>query len=284
MKEKDFAAMLSVLAATGLTLMKVIVGVLTGSLGVISEALHSSLDLLAAGMTWFAVKISDKPADKEHNFGHGKIENLSALIESILLLATCAWIIFEAFSRLYNRETNFSLNVWAFIVIIISILVDFFRAKHLMKTAKKYKSQALEADALHFSTDILSSSVVLVGLVASFFGYYFADTIAALGVSVLVAIVSIRLAYRAVNSLLDTVPTGIVEQIDSILQSSEGIIKWHDLRVRSTGCEYEIDINIHVNRTLSIVQAHDISEHLENEIRKKLGHGTISVHVEPDEE
>ena len=284
MKEKDFAAMLSVLAATGLTFMKIVVGLLTGSLGIISEALHSMLDMLAAGMTCFAVKMSDKPADKEHNFGHGKIENLSALIEAILLIATSGWVTYEATLRLLYHKTVFSLSIWAFVVVVISIVVDFFRARHLTKTAKKYNSQALEADALHFSTDILSSSVVLIGLIASYFGYHFADSIAALGVSIIVAIISIRLAYRAINALLDAAPTGIVEQIDTILQSSEGVIRWHDLRVRSNGCEYEIDVNIHVNSNLSIVEAHNISEHLENKIRTQLGHGTISVHIEPEEE
>ncbi|MBE6412927.1 MAG: cation transporter [Verrucomicrobiaceae bacterium] len=283
MKEKDFAAMLSVVAAGGLTLAKIVVGVATGSLGIISEALHSALDLLAAGMTWFAVKLSDKPADKEHNFGHGKIENLSALFESVLLLATCVWVIYEAISRLYYKDTAFSLSAWAFAVVVVSIIVDFFRSRHLMNTAKKYNSQALEADALHFSIDMLSSFVVLIGLVASYLGYDFADSIAALGVSVIVAWVSLKLSYRAINALLDTAPVGIVEQIDGVLSSISDIKKWHDLRVRSNGCGYEIDINIHVKPNLTLVEAHEISERLENEIRTLIGVATINVHVEPDD-
>ncbi len=283
MKEKDTAAFLSVIAAIALTTMKLIVGLLTGSLGVLSEALHSALDSLAAGMTWFAVKFSDKPADAEHPFGHGKMENLSALIESALLIGTCFWVVYEATLRLYQGTEMFSLNVWAFVVIIVSIVVDFFRARHLHKMAKKYNSQALEADALHFSTDILSSFVVLLGLVGSAFGYYFADCVAALGVSVIVLWVSGRLAYKAVNALIDTAPEGMIDKIESIVKSVEGVEQCHDVRVRSSGAEYEIDVNIHVKSTLTIVQAHDISENVENAIRTELGScGVITIHTEPD--
>ena len=283
MNEKNFAAFLSVLAASALTLLKVLVGVLTGSLGVLSEALHSMLDLLAAGMTYFAVKISDKPADREHNFGHGKIENLTALVEAVLLLVVCAWVVYEAFSRLILGASSFSISGRAFAVILISIVVDFFRARHLSKMAKKYKSQALEADALHFSTDILSSIVVLLGLIGAQFGYFVADSIAALGVSAIVAVVAFRLAWRAVSELLDTAPLGVLERIDEILKKVEGVRYWHDLRVCSHGAEYHIDVNIHVSSELSIVQAHEISERIESEIKMEFGNSKISVHIEPDD-
>ena len=283
MEEKNLAAVLSVVAATALTAFKLLVGLLTGSLGILSEALHSALDLIAAAMTWFAVKISDKPADKDHMFGHGKVENLSALVEAGLLLLTCVWVVWEAIDRLVSGETGFEINFWAFAVVITSILVDFFRSRHLMKVAKKYNSQALEADALHFSTDILSSAVVLVGLISAAFGYTQADSIAALGVSVIVAYVSGKLAIKAVNALIDTAPKGLADEIDSIIKHTGGVVRWHDLRVRSNGAEYDVNVNIHVKRTLSIVEAHEISEKIEHKIRKKLGKGTISVHIEPDE-
>ncbi len=281
--EKNSAAWLSVAAAFVLTSLKIVVGVLTGSLGILSEALHSLLDMLAAGLTCFAVKMSDKPADKEHQFGHGKIENLAALIEAVLLLVTCAWVVYEAVCRLVSGESSFSLNAWAFGVIVVSIVVDFFRARHLSKVAKKYKSQALEADALHFSTDILSSFVVLIGLVGAYFGCYAADSIAALGVSAIVAFVSFRLASRAVDELLNTAPMGVVERIDEILKTVDGVKKWHDLRVCSLGAEYHIDVNVHVSSELSIVQAHKISEQIEQAIEAEFGNSKISVHIEPDE-
>lgn len=283
MNEKNTAAALSIFAAAGLTAMKLLVGILTGSLGILSEALHSLFDMLAAAMTMFAVKFSDKPADKEHTFGHGKMENLSALAESALLLATCVWVVFEAVSRLGGGATHFEINAWAFVVVIASICVDAFRSRHLLKMAKKYNSQALEADALHFSTDILSSAVVLFGLIASAMGYYSADSIAALGVSAIIAYVSVKLAKRAVDELLDTAPAGASERVGRILRATNGIEKWHDLRIRSAGSEYEIDVNIHVSPRLTIVEAHEISEKLEREIRDEMGRGTISVHVEPSE-
>ena len=281
--EKNSAAIMSVFAAAALTCFKLLVGVLTGSLGILSEALHSALDLLAAAMTWFAVKFSDKPADDEHMYGHGKIENLSALVEAVLLFATCAWVVWEAVSRLTSGETQIEITFWAFAVVVASILVDFFRSRHLMKVAKKYNSQALEADALHFSTDILSSAVVLVGLISASLGCHSADAVAALGVSAIVAVVSFRLASRAVAALIDTAPIGIADEISSIIKNTGGVVKWHDLRVRGNGSQFDVEVNIHVSRNLTIVEAHDISENLEYGIRKRLGcQSIVSIHVEPD--
>lgn len=282
MNEKNSAAALSVIAAVLLTSMKLVVGILTGSLGILSEALHSGLDLLSAAMTWFAVRVSDKPADKEHTFGHGKVENLSAMVESVLLFATCAWVVYEAVSRLVSGRTDFETSIWAFAVVAVSIAVDYFRARHLKHVAQKYNSQALEADALHFSTDILSSAVVFVGLIGAAFGYHFADSIAALGVSAIVAFASGRLLIRAVNALIDAAPAGALDKVDAILSHSDGVEKFHDLRVRSSGAEYELDVCIHVSAKLTIVQAHEIAESLEGKIRRELGNGIICIHIEPD--
>jgi len=163
--EKTKVAGLSVFAAIFLTGFKLAVGLVTGSLGILSEALHSGLDLIAAVITYFSVRVSDTPADKRHNYGHGKIENFSAFIETILLLITCSWIVYEASNRLISGNTDIEVSIWSYIVISASIVIDITRSRALYRVAKKYNSQALEADALHFSTDIWSSSVVLVGLV-----------------------------------------------------------------------------------------------------------------------
>ena len=152
--EKRSAALSSVLYAIFLTTFKLIVGLFTNSLGILAEAAHSGLDLVAAGMTYFAVRVSDKPADKEHPFGHGKIENLSALFEALLLLATSAWIIYQSIERLFFINVQVEVSIWSFIIMGISIVVDYTRSRRLYKAARKYRSQALEADALHFSTDI----------------------------------------------------------------------------------------------------------------------------------
>ncbi|MGZ3604595.1 MAG: cation diffusion facilitator family transporter, partial [Thermodesulfobacteriota bacterium] len=165
-REKRSAAITSVIAAVGLTGFKIIVGLTTGSLGILAEAAHSGLDLMATVMTFLAIRISGKPADRNHLYGHGKVENLSALFETLLLLVTCVWIIYEATHRLLHHSAHLEVNYWSFTVMITSIVVDISRSRVLYRAARKYNSQALEADALHFSTDIWSSAVVILGLIA----------------------------------------------------------------------------------------------------------------------
>ncbi|MDP4206789.1 MAG: cation diffusion facilitator family transporter, partial [Bacteroidota bacterium] len=233
--EKRNVAGLSVLAAIFLTGFKLLIGLLTGSLGILSEALHSGLDLVAAVITYFSVRISDKPADRSHNFGHGKVENLSAFLETILLLITCVWIIYEAVHRLATGKTEIDVNVWSYVVVVSSIIIDFTRSRALSRVAKKHNSQALEADALHFSTDIWSSSVVLLGLICANFGFYFADSIAALGVAFIVLFVSFRLGKKAIDVLLDRNPESTYQKINSILSGIKEITYFHDIKVRTAG-------------------------------------------------
>jgi len=279
---KNRIALTSVIAAVFLTSFKLVVGLLTGSLGILSEALHSALDLIAAVITLFAVRIADLPADNEHNYGHGKIENLSALIETFLLLVTCFWIIYESINRLINKHP-IEVNAFSFIVIITSIIIDFSRSRALYKVARKYNSQALEADALHFSTDIWSSMVVLIGLIVySLFDFVYADSIAALIVALIVLSVSYRLGRRAFDVLIDRAPTKIVDQINHVIDKIPGVIKYHDLRVREGGSYKFVELNIHVNKGLSIEEAHSISENVEYEITKKIPHCKVTVHIEPD--
>src|SRR5271167_1188734 len=163
-KEKKAVALNSVFAAVGITLLKVIVGISSGSLGILSEAAHSGLDLVAAAITYFSVRVSDKPADADHQYGHGKIENFSAFIETGLLLLACVWIVYEAGKRLFFQTVDIEPSVWAFAVMAASMIADYWRSRRLKRVAEKYNSQALHADALHFSTDIWSSSVVILGL------------------------------------------------------------------------------------------------------------------------
>src|SRR5437763_267167 len=216
-QEKRWAALTSLIAAVGLTAFKIIVGVLTGSLGILAEAAHSGLDLVAALMTYCAVRISDRPPDRTHLYGHGKIESLSALFETLLLLLTCVWIVREAVHGLVTHHANIEVTFWSFAVMVISIVVDALRSRVLSATAKKYNSQALEADALHFQTDIWSSSVVIVGLLCVKMSDWVpglavlkqADAVAALGVSMVVVWVSWQLGRRTVDALVDKAPEGM---------------------------------------------------------------------------
>jgi len=283
-KEKKRVAISSICAAVFLTGSKLVIGLITGSLGIISEALHSGLDLLAATITYFSVRVSDKPADKEHHYGHGKIENLSALIQTILLIVTCAWVIYEAVSRLVSGNTDIEVNIWAYAVVITSIIVDISRSRALYRVAKKYNSQALEADALHFSSDIWSSAVVLVGLVCADFGFFFADSIAALVVSMIILFVSFRLGKKAIDVLIDKAPTGTNEIIIQTLESFNEIKKYHSLKIRTSGADTFIKVNIHLEPRLSLEEVHRTCDKIEKEIENKIPRCEIYLHPEPHNE
>ena len=282
--EKFRVTLFSVFAALFLTAIKFIVGISTNSLGILSEALHSGLDLVAALITFFAVRIADKPADKQHNFGHGKVENFSALIEAVLLLATCGWIIHEAIRRLTGHGEEVRVTVWSYIVVLLAITVDVWRSSALKKVAKKYNNQAIEADAIHFSSDILSSLVVLLGLVCAQFGFLIADSIAGIAVAAIVIWISIRLAKRAIDSLLDAAPPSITKTVREILDANSEILGYHDLKVRSSGEGYFIMTSLHLKSELTLKQAHDISDRVERQIREAIKFpAAVDIHIEPDD-
>ena len=282
-KEKKSVALISVFAAIFLTGFKLVIGVLTGSLGILSEALHSGLDLVAAIITYFSVRISDKPADKDHNYGHGKVENFSAFIETILLLITCAWIIKEAINRLVTGTTHIEVNVWSFVVIISSIIIDFTRSRALYKVAKKYNSQALEADALHFSTDIWSSVVVLFGLICANFGFFFADSVAALVVAIIVLYVSFRLGKKAIDVLLDKAPQDTINKIQQTLTTFPEVKHFHSLKVRTAGADTFIKFNIHLEPDLSLRQVHETCNKIEKELNDLIIRSEVYIHAEPQD-
>lgn len=283
-KEKKRVAMLSVFAAIFLTGFKIIIGVLTGSLGIISEALHSGLDLVAAVITYFSVSISDKPADKDHNYGHGKVENFSAFIETMLLLITCIWIVYEALNRLISGNTEIKVTAWSYVVVISAIIIDVTRSRALYKVAKKHNSQALEADALHFSTDIWSSAVVLFGLVCANFGFFFADSVAALLVAVLVLFVSFRLGKKSIDVLLDKAPQEIVQIVEEKLNSLPEVKQFHGLKIRSAGADTFIKVNIHLESDLSLLQVHEICDKIERELNGLIKRSEVYIHAEPEHE
>ena len=282
-KEKKRVALLSVLAAIFLTSSKFIIGILTGSLGILSEALHSALDMVAAVITYFSVRISDKPADKEHNYGHGKIENFSALVETILLVITCAWIIYEAVHRLTTGNTEIEVSVWSYVVVISSIVIDVSRSRALAKVAKKYNSQALEADALHFSTDIWSSTVVLLGLIFAQFGIYLADSVAALMVALIVLFVSYRLGKKAIDVLLDKAPFETIGVVKEILVGFAEVKEYHNLKVRTAGADTFIKFNIHVEPEANLLYVHELCDRIEKELQNKIPRSEVYIHAEPQE-
>jgi cation diffusion facilitator family transporter len=282
-KEKKRVALVSVFAAIFLTGFKLLIGIVTGSLGILSESLHSGLDLVAAVITYFSVRVSDKPADKEHNYGHGKIENFSAFIETILLLITCAWIIYEAVERLTTGNTHIEVNVWSYVVVMSSIIVDFTRSRALYKVAKKHNSQALEADALHFSTDIWSSTVVLFGLICANFGFFFADSVAALVVALIVLFVSYKLGKKAVDVLLDKAPQETIVKVQQVLNNYPEVKHFHSLKVRTAGADTFIKFNIHVEPDTSLKQVHELCDKIEKEMNSVIPRSEVYIHAEPQD-
>ncbi len=283
-KEKNRVALASVIAAVFITGFKLIIGLLTGSLGILSEALHSALDMVAAIITFFSVRVSDKPADKEHNYGHGKVENLSALIETLLLLVTCVWIIYEAVHRLISGNTHIEVSIWSYVVVICSIVIDFTRSRALYKVARKHNSQALEADALHFSTDIWSSTVVLFGLLSyQFLGWYAADSIAALCVAVIVLFVSYQLGRKAIDVLLDKSPVNTTLIVRTILKEFPEVLKYHGLKARTAGADTFIKFNVHFDPELSLREVHEVCDKIELKIQSLIPRSEVYIHAEPED-
>lgn len=290
--EKRAVALNSVFAAVGITGLKVVVGISTGSLGILSEAAHSGLDLIAAVITFFSVRVSDKPADADHQYGHGKVENFSAFIETGLLLLTCVWIVYEAVKRLFFRHVEIESSVAAFLVMFASIAIDFWRSRALRRVAIKYDSQALQADALHFSTDIWSSSVVILGLVLVELGHpnrlnlpwlRDADPIAALMVAGVVVYVSWRLARQTIDALLDAGPPGIRAEIMQAVAALDGVVEVDRARIRRAGNHYFADLSIALRRNLTFQRSEQVVRAATAAVQRVLPDADVVVHPVPRE-
>jgi cation diffusion facilitator family transporter len=287
--EKRSAALNSVAAAFLLTALKLVVGLWSGSIGILAEAAHSGLDFVAALVTYIAVRTADRPADASHPYGHGKIENLSAMAETLLLLVTCGWIIYESIERLTSKSVQVEASVWAFGVLLLSILVDVTRSRMLSRVAVKHGSQALEADALHFSTDVWSSTVVIVGLVGvklasavPALGFLAkADAVAALVVAGIVVMVSSRLGWRTVQALLDAAPGGLAERVKQAVERVDGVRDCHAVRIRHSGPHYFVDLHVLLDGSQTLAAAHALTELIEQELQRMLPDADITVHPEP---
>ncbi len=289
-REKRSVALSSLLAATLLTTLKVVVGVLTGSLGILSEAAHSGLDLVAAGITYLSVSLADRPADSSHPFGHGKFEHLSAFIQTALLLLTCAVIIFEAVRRLFFHEVHVEPSVAAFAVMLVSISVDARRSRALSRVARKYNSQALEADALHFSTDIYSSGVVILGLVLVYVAAHTghprlrgADSIAALFVAAITVYISARLGRRTLDALVDAAPQGISARIAEAVARVPGVLNHDRIRVRQSGNRLFADLRLTLESNIPFEHAGAVVDAVESKVHELFPDVDVVVYAAPRE-
>jgi cation diffusion facilitator family transporter len=285
--EKRAVAQNSVFAAVAVTLCKTVVGLSTGSLGILSEAAHSGLDLLAALVTLFSVRVSDLPADADHQYGHGKYENFSAFIETGLLLLTCVWIVYEAFRRLIlHQGPEVEPSIAAFIVMFFSIAIDWWRSRALKRIADKYNSQALAADALHFSTDIWSSSVVILGLALvqvsarlKIAWLRAADPVSALFVAGVVIYVSWRLARQTIDALLDAAPRGVRTRIIAEVEQVDGVLEIGRVRIRRSGNRYFVDLGIGLARRVTFQRSEQVAGEVTRAVRHVLSEADVVVHT-----
>jgi cation diffusion facilitator family transporter len=289
-REKLRVAVSSLVAASVLTVLKLWIGLWTRSLGILAEAAHSSLDLAAAAVTLWAVYMSSRPADRKQTYGYGKFENLSALFETLLLLVTCFWIVYEASRRLFflHEPIDIDPSAWAFLVVILSIVLDSSRSRALLRVSKKYHSQAMEADALHFSTDIWSSCVVLLGLLGVLAARRFelpwlagADTFAALAVAGIVVGVSLKLGKKSVDDLLDRIPDDLRDKVAHAAGQVSGVEAVTKVRMRRAGSEVFADITLSVGHTISFERAHEIADEAAEAVRTVVPGADVVVHAEP---
>ena len=280
--EKEKVALGSIVASGGLTVAKGIVGALTGSLAILSEAAHSLIDFGATLMTYFAVRISGKPADEEHHYGHGKVESISALAETALLFVLSGVVIWEATQRLWGGHGHaVEATLVAFAVIVVSIAVDFFRARMLYRVASETASEALEADALHFGSDMWSSIAVLVGLCGVAFGFQWADSAAAVVVALFVCLAGWRLGRRTIDTLTDTAPAGSADTVRRIAGRVRGVVAVEGVRVRPVGDKLFVEVVAAVSRALPLDRVEALKEHVGAAIHAEMPRAEVGVAVAP---
>ena len=281
MNSKVSIARLSILSNTLLIIMKLIIGIISGSVSIISEAIHSSMDLIAAIIAFFAVRVSDNPPDSKHPYGHGKIENISGVIEAILIFIAAAWIIYEAVRKLLGEKIELDSIALGSLVMLVSAFVNTIVSRRLYKVARKTNSVALEADALHLKTDVYTSLGVAVGLgLIMVTGINWLDPV----IAILVALFIIRESYillrRAFTPLLDTAwGENEIEELEKTLNRLE--VNYHDVRTRLAGNYRFIDLHIQIPEDVSVGNAHRYCDKIENELNRVYENITVTIHVEP---
>jgi len=287
-KEKRTVALHSALAAAVMTVLKLVAGLMSGSLGVLSDAAHSALDLVGATMTLFSVRVSDKPADEDHTYGHGKIENLSSFGEVILMAVSSAWIIWEAIQRTLYHSVELRHSVWPVLVVLTSIAVDYWRSRQLQRVADKTGSSALATDAFHFASDIWSSVAVLAGLAASWIGMEFgipvlryADPLAAVVVSLLILKMTLRLGQEAVAVLLDEIPVETRRQIVREVEQVPGVLAVEQARVRRAGANYFADLTLALPRRYTFEHTGELVQSATDAVHRALPEADVVIHTVP---
>jgi cation diffusion facilitator family transporter len=284
LEQKVRVAITSIIASASLTVLKFVIGFSTNSLGILSESMHSGLDFIAALMTFYAVRIVMRPPDLRYTYGYAKFESVVSLAEIILLFAVAGWVFYEGIERILFKNIQPEITVFSFVIMFVSIGVDFGRSRALYKTARKFGSQALEADALHFKTDMFSSTIVVVGLfLVLLFGIPNADAYAAITVAGMIIYTSLGLGRRTLDVLLDKAPKGAYHQVLERVSGLEGVNRPHDIRIRKMGSETFVDMHIEVPRTFTHDRAHRVATAVEEKVRQVLPNSDVLVHVDATE-
>jgi cation diffusion facilitator family transporter len=278
---KSRVAAISIFASAGMAAAKFAVGIAIGSLALISEALHSSVDVVATVITWLVVRVSDRPADHEHHYGHGKFESLSALFVIALLYVLAGGILVESWSRLREGAPPPTLSAIPFVVLVIDIIVNFWRARALDRTARDTRSQALAADALHFASDVLGSVAVMIGLGLSALGFDWGDTAAAIGVAVMISVLGLRLGRSTIETLLDRAPEGVSEQAEAAIRTVPGVVDVERLRARMVGSTHFIDAIVQVPRTYPIDRVEQVKLSAQDAVTRALGDADLTFTAVP---
>jgi len=285
---KRRVALHSMLAAAAMTFLKLVAGLLSGSLGVLSDAAHSGLDMVGAAFTLISVQVSDKPADEDHTYGHGKFENLSSFGEVILMALSSAWIIWEAIVRILHHSVELRQSPWPFVVVICSVAVDIWRSRRLHKVAEATGSPALATDAFHFASDVYSSLAVLAGLVASWLGAHFsirwleyADPTAAIVVSLLILRLTIHLGKEALGILLDEIPASARKEILQNVESIPGVLAVERARVRQAGAHYFADLTLAMPRSFTFEHTGELVSAATEAVQRSLPEADVVIHTVP---
>jgi cation diffusion facilitator family transporter len=273
---KTRVAAISIFASAGMAAAKFIVGILIGSLALVSEALHSSVDVVATIITWMVVRVSDQPADEEHHYGHGKFESVSALGVIAILYVLAGGILVESFSRLREAAPPPSISAIPFVVLLIDIAVNFWRARALHRTARETRSEALAADALHFASDVLGSIAVIIGLALAGLGYWWGDSAAAIAVAIMIALLGLRMARSTVETLLDRAPEGAAEKARRAIEEVAGVVDVERLRVRMVGSTHFVDAFVRVPRTYPIDRVDEIKHKVQAAVASVLGDADVT--------
>jgi cation diffusion facilitator family transporter len=278
---KTRVAAISIFASAGMAAAKFVVGILIGSLALVSEALHSSVDVVATIITWMVVRVSDLPADEEHHYGHGKFESISALGVIAILYVLAGGILVESYSRLREGTAPPSISAIPFVVLLIDIAVNFWRARALHRTARETQSQALAADALHFASDVLGSGAVIIGLALAGLGYWWGDPAAAIAVAIMIALLGLRMARSTVETLLDRAPEGAAEKARQAIEGVAGVVNVERLRVRMVGATHFVDAIVKVPRTYPIDRVDEIKQKVQAAVAAVLGDADVTFTAVP---